>query len=73
MAPAPIRDRLAAIRKVLRGRLVPALAIVAGLVAGPAFAISVFPEAPLVKQVVGGWIAGVYFALCAIPEYFLDL
>lgn len=59
--------------RLVRGKPLVSGALLAALVAGPLFARTVFPEAPLSKQLVGGWIAGVYFALCALPEHFLDL
>ena len=69
----PTGGEVSFIRKVVEGRLIPLAVVAVGLVAGPAFAMTVFPEASLAKQVLGGWIAGVYFSMCAIPEYFLDL
>jgi hypothetical protein len=32
-----------------------------------------FPEAPLMKQILGGWIFGGFFSLCALPAQFLEL
>ena len=57
----------------LRRKPLVLVVILFSLCAGPAFAGHVFPEAPLVKQILGGWVCGGYFALCAIPEHFLEL
>lgn len=57
----------------LKRRPIVLLALAVGAIGGPLFASVAFPEAPMAKQLLGGWIAGFFFALCTVPEHFLDL
>ena len=41
------------------------------VLAGPAVAVWMFPQAPPAAAAVGGLAFGVYAALCAVPQKFL--
>ena len=57
--------------KEVKGRPFAYSVLAVALVAGPVFAVMIFPQAPPAAAAIGGLLFGVYGAVCAVPQKFM--